>query len=168
MSSSSLVSNRYFDKLAVNRLQAQEIKTDKIVPPRPEYLYSVLLSNATFNRTETGGTITFLKSDVKSVIEFTDRPLRKTSDMSTEAFIDLFTQVSGNDTFTEDPPNMVLNHAEEQRTYKMILNKNKTENETVMFELELLPGETHNLNSVTGGMNMFVDETFGQAWKHYW
>lgn len=39
----------------------------------------------------------------------------------------------------------------------MILNKNKTENETITFELELLPGEAHNLNIITGQVNMFID-----------
>lgn len=118
MSSHSLVSNRYFDKLSVNNLEAQKIRSDNISSLTPSYIFSVVLSNATFDRTETGGTIIFIKSDVKSIIEFTDRPFRKTNDISIDEFIDLFTSVTGMDNFTEDPPNIVLYHVEEQRVYK--------------------------------------------------
>ena len=158
MVSSGLLDNRYFDKLNINRLQAQEIKTDKIYPPKPSYLFSVVLKDATFYRTESGGTLTFtFDNNTETVIKFSDRPLRKTEEISLFEFISYFERTSGNDTFKEDPPNAVITHKEEQKTYIVKLVKNDIINNIVEFNLELLPGETHNLNTVTGQINMFVD-----------
>ena len=67
---------------------------------------------------------------------------------------------SGNNSFEEDTPNGVLTHTEEQKTYKITLLSRDLE--TATFNLELLPGETHNLNTVTGRMNLFVDSQDSQ------
>jgi hypothetical protein len=71
--------------------------------PNPSYLYSLLFNTATLNKTTSGGTLTFIKSEVDSVIEFTDRPFRKTyNNYSIDDFIGLFYLV-GNNTFSDDP-----------------------------------------------------------------
>ena len=57
---------------------------------------------------------------------------------------------------------MVLVHNEEQRTYIMRLSSQS--NNQVVFTLELLPGETHDLTTVTGRMSLFVDN-FYASWK---
>ena len=157
-SSNSLLDNRSFNKLAVNRLEAQAIRSDNIQPASESisYLFSVLLENGTFERNNTGGTLTFdLNNENNDVIEFSDRPFRQTDKISMISFVDLFT-LGGSNSFEEDPPNIVVAHSEEQRTYIMKLSSQN--NNQVVFTLELLPGETHDLTTVTGRMSLFVDD----------
>ena len=160
MSSSSLLPSKYFDKLQVNRLKANDIKSDNIYPidPNgPSYLFSAVFNNATFNKNETGGTLTVSKDNTESIIQFSDRPFRQTENIDFDTFVSLFgnSVSTGDNSFEEDPPNGVLIHDEEQRTYIIRLLNNSTDSAT--FSLELLPGESHNLNTVSGRMNLFVD-----------
>jgi hypothetical protein len=154
MASSSLLPSKYFDKLQVNRLKANEIKSDNILPSVPSYLFSAVFNNATFDRNQIGGTLTITKLDTESIIQFSDRPFRQTENIDFETFVSLY-DTSGLDSFEEDPPNGVLTHTEEQKTYKITLLSR--DSETATFNLELLPGEIHNLNTVIGRMNLFVD-----------
>jgi hypothetical protein len=154
MASSSLLPSKYFDKLQVNRLKANDIKSDNIIPESPSYLFSAVFDNATFDKNETGGTLTITKENTESIIQFSDRPFRQTNNITFQEFVSLF-DTTGNNSFEEDPPNGVLTHSEEQRTYVIrLLNSNI---DSATFSLELLPGETHNLNTVSGRMNLFVD-----------
>ena len=50
MTSSSLLPSKYFDKLQVNRLKANYIKSDNVYPQSPSYLFSAVFNNATFDR----------------------------------------------------------------------------------------------------------------------
>ena len=110
MSSSSTLPSKYFNRLQVNRLQANNsyVINDNI----PSYLFSLLINNATFTKNNTGGILTFSSAQV---IQFTDRPLRQTGFISIDNFIDLFSDL-GINTFTDDPPNGVLVSTEEQKT----------------------------------------------------
>ena len=162
MTSSSLLPSKYFDKLQVNRLKANYIKSDNIYPERPSYLFSAVFNNATFDRNQSSGTLTITKNDTESIIQFSDRPFRQTQNIDFDIFISLF-EVTGNNSFEEDPPNGVLTHSEEQRTY--IIRLLNSENDKATFSLELLPGETHNLNSVQGRMNLFVDNVVSNKLK---
>ena len=161
MASSRILDSRYFDKLVVNRLDAQEIKSGTSGPSGPSgpsYLFSLLLKDATFKPNTTGGTLTFdlpLHSN-DNVIMFSDRPFRQTSFISFTEFISAFTSDNSNNSFEKDPPNAVLTHSEEQRTYIVRYSSNST---TVTFNLELLPGETNGSSEVIKGqMNLFVDD----------
>ena len=154
MSSSSLLPSKYFHKLQVNRLKANDIKSDNVVPTSPSYLFSAVFNNAIFDRNNTGGTLTITKDDTESIIQFSDRPFRQTENINFDTFVSLF-DTRGNDSFEEDPPNGVLTHNEEQRTYIIRLLNSNTD--SAIFSLELLPGETHNLNTLLGRMNLFVD-----------
>ena len=156
MSSSSLLPSKYFDKLRVNRLKANDIKSDNIVPTSPSYLFSAVFNNAIFDRNNTGGTLTITKDDTESIIQFSDRPFRQTENINFDTFVSLFSS-SGNNSFEEDPPNGVLTHDEEQRTY--IIRLLNSDTNSAIFSFELLPGETHNLNTISGRMNLFVDNT---------
>ncbi len=159
--SKRLLDNRSFNKLSVNRLEAQTIRSDNVLPTKPSYLFSVLLKNGTFQRNNTGGTLTFdLNNENNDVIQFSDRPFRQTQYISLKDFVTAFT-LGGSNSFEKDPPNMVVAHSEEQRTYIMKLSSQS--NNQVVFTLELLPGETHNLITVTGRMNLFVDDSFWNA-----
>ena len=142
------------------------LKQMKLKIMTPSYLFSVVSDNVTFTRTSKGGTLTFLKSEFGgksgTIIQFTDRPLRQTEYITLDQFTDFFLPVLGDDnSFEIDPPNAVLVHNEEQRTY--IVRLGRHDNVKVEFELELLPGETHNLNTVTGRMSFFVDNNGGKS-----
>ena len=159
MSSSSLLPSKYYDKLQVNRLKANDIKSDNISPMSPSYLFSAVFNNATFNRNETGGTLTITRDDTESIIQFSDRPFRQTENIDFDTFVSLFSNSvsTGDNSFEEDPPNGVLTHEEEQRTY--IIRLLNSDNDKATFNFELLPGESHNLNTVSGRMSLFVDNS---------
>ena len=154
MSSSSTLPSKYFNRLLVNRLQAQNsyiINDDKI-----SFLYSLLFKSATFTKNNTGGTLTFSSADVDSVIQFSDRPFRQTGTISIDNFIDLFSDL-GINTFTDDPPNGVLVSSEEQKTYEL-KTVGSDGNGKYTIELELIDGESHvSLNGVSGRFSLFVD-----------
>ena len=155
MASSRILSSKAVNKLSVNRLEAQAIRSDNISSQTPSYLFSAVF-NGDFIWNSTGGTLTFTSSDVDSIIQFTDRPIRQTGIISFDEFISLFGVLdSGSNTFAEDPPNAVLVHNEEQRTYIVRLASSDTN--SVTFNLELLAGEKHNLDDVNGRMSFFVD-----------
>jgi hypothetical protein len=161
MTSKAILDNRYFDKKIINRLEAISLKTNDTYPPRISYLFSLILSQANFNKDTTGGNLTFLKNDVKSIIQFSDRPFRKTKEISYENFIEYFT-INGSNSFENDPPNIVINYIENntpiQKTYTMSLINEDELNAT--FRLELLPGEIHNETNISGQVNLFVDSVW--------
>jgi len=155
MASSSLLNSLNVDKLVVNRLQAQSIRSNNISSLTPSYLYSLVFTNATFDRFNDGGTLKITKLNTESIIEFSDRPFRQSNNnFSFSDFINLF-KITSDNSFNVDPPNGVLVHGEEQRTYK-ITYKSGSENEAE-FDLTLLKGESHNLTRVSGKMSLFVD-----------
>ena len=164
MSSFSTLSSKYFNKLNVNKLVANTAVVNdlsvlnQLNPQNPSYLYSLLLTSATLNKTTTGGTLTFIKSEVDSVIEFTDRPFRKTNNnYSIDYFIDLF-YVVGNNTFSDDPPNGVLVTENGQKTYELLTAGSNVSGTNYTIELKLIDSETHsNLQDETGRMSFFVD-----------
>ena len=158
MASSSLLDSKLIDKLQVNRLDAQKIRSNNIASLTPSYLFSAVF-NGNFTRNLTGGTLTFNINDVDSIIQFSDRPFRQTQYIKFEQFVSIFTT----GTFVEDPPNCVLVNKEEQRTYIVKLASSDTD--IVTFNLELLPGETHNLENINGKMNIFIDNGPPRAGK---
>ena len=169
MASKSLLSSNYFDKLAVNRLQAAGgIRSDNVESLTPSYLYS-LVFDGTFERNSQGGILTIPMNKFESGIKFTDRPFRQTDNTFTlEEFTSLFRITTGYDTFEEDPPNGVLVHGKEQKTYEITLIDESYEpgNEYYKFNLKLLPGKSHDLTTVTGRMSFFVDsDTNGDTVK---
>ena len=106
MASSTLLSSKYFDKLNINRLQANDIKSeniqsDNIIPTKPQYLFSAVFNNGKFERTETGGKLTFTKDNTDSIIMFSDRPFRQTENIDFEEFVNLF-DTAGNNSFEEE------------------------------------------------------------------
>ena len=152
MASSSLLDSKLIDKLQVNRLDAQKIRSNNIASLTPSYLFSAVF-NGNFTRNLTGGTLTFNINDVDSIIQFSDRPFRQTQYIKFEQFVSIFTT----GTFVEDPPNCVLVNKEEQKTYTIKLES--IDMDIVRLNLELLPGETHNLENINGKMNIFIDNS---------
>ena len=155
MASSTILSSKAFNKLQINRLDAKEIRSNNISSLTPSYLFSAVF-NGNFIRNSTGGILRFTSSDVVSIIQFTDRPLRQTEIILFDDFVSLFeTKIYSNNSFEDSPPNAVLVHKEEQRTY--IVRESLHTDEFLKLSLELLPGETHNISTVNGSMNLFVD-----------
>ena len=56
----------------------------------PSYLFSAVLSDAQFDRTQTGETLTITKNNIESITEFTDRPFRQTNNIDYDIFVNLF------------------------------------------------------------------------------
>ena len=155
MSSKSLLSNKSFNRLAVNRLDALSIRSDNISSASPSFLYSILFNFATFKRNDSGGQLIIgIDQKTSSVIQFSDRPFRQQKTITLYDFILLFF-VNQQNSFSQDPPNVVLTHSNEQRTYKMTFSS--INEKQLVYNLELLPGETHNLSDVSGRMSLFVD-----------
>ena len=152
MSSNSLLPNKYFDKLAVNRLQAVGgIRSNNIESLTPSYLYS-LIFDGTFEPTNNGGILKI--NNYNNALQFTDRPLRKTSEITEEDFIKLFTETIGVDTFKKDPPNGVLVYNGIQQTFSITYNSQKNE-----FNLNLISNETLLFDTINNkSMSLFVDD----------
>ena len=164
MASSRILFSKAVDKLQVNRLDAQAIRSDNIKSLFPSFLFSAVFNNATFDRNVTGGTLTITKYNTESIIKFSDRPFRQTDNITFEQFVSLFGILnSGLNSFAEDPPNAVLVHNEEQRTY--IVRLVSSDSNSATFILDLLPGETHIFSNINGRMNLFVDD--GQTQTQY-
>ena len=155
MSSSSTLHSKYFNRLQVNRL---ETINSTISTSDPKYLFSLLFNKATLIKTSGGGTLTFTKNQVETVVMFTERPLKFTQTISIDNFIELFSpSLVGDNTFRKDPPNGILTFKEEQKTYQ-IKTARSDGNDNYTIELNLIDGETHdNLNPVTDIMSLFVD-----------
>ena len=172
MSSRSLGKNAYFNSLDVNRLEVNRLRVLSLTAEKESaekespdnssisYLFSCVFNNGSFQRNQTGGFLTMNKSDTQSIIQFSDRPFRDSTNITFEDFVSLFI-TSGVDSFKEDPPNGVLTHSEDQTTYIIRLSSTNNEKTTATFNLELLPNETHNLSNVSGRMNFFVDNSAG-------
>ena len=162
MTSRSILNSFYFDKLLVNRLQANSILSNNISSLTPSFLFSVLFTG-NFSPNSNGGTLTFSQTDVDSIIQFSDRPFRQTKYITFSQFVSLFLNSKiGSNTFSKDPPNVVLVHNQEQRTY--ILKLATSNSNSVTFNLELLPGEEHNLEDINGKMSLFVDDETAADW----
>ena len=166
MASSRILSSKAVNKLQVNRLDAQAIRSDNIRSLNESFLFSAVF-NGNFTRNPNGGTLTFTRGDIESIIQFSDRPFRQTRTITFEQFISLFlpNNIDSN-SFSENPPNVVLVHGEEQKTYIVRLVSN--DSNSVIFNLELLPGEFHNLGDVSGRMSLFVDGWYtalGELWS---
>lgn len=158
--SNSLLNNHRFNNLVVNRLESHAISSNNILSQTPSYLFSAVF-NGQFARNSLGGTLTFNNSDVISIIRFTDRPIKQSAIISFEQFVSLFGIFNGvSNTFAEDPPNAVLVHEEEQRTYTVtLISSDLIDSNSVKFNLELIPGESHNLTDINGRMSLFLDST---------
>lgn len=157
--SNSLLDNKLFNNLIVNRLSAQKIRSDNVESLTPSYLFSAIFTNSSFTPIGNNGTLVIDKSTNPSIIRFSDRPFRQSKRISLDDFIQLFSpDESGLDTFYEDPPNAVLSHNDQQQTYIITSISDDSVNGTVTLNLSLLQNETHmfsQLNNTT--LYLFVD-----------
>ena len=162
--SSSLLNNRYIDKLDVNRLQVNQLKANEVLPEidykTKSYLFSAILNNVQFKKIENinynAELIINLTNQTQEVIQFTDRQFTQSNKITIQQFVQLFL-LREPDSFKEIPPNVVLIFNNTQKSYTMSLANFFAKENNVVFNLKLLTGEEHTQDNFTGTINMFVD-----------
>ena len=123
MASSSTLDSKYYNKLLVNKLQANKIKADDI-NTGVSYLYSINFPDVTLKETDIYNEyeLEYINSvNDLSLIEFTDRPIRYSKEyFGSEATMTLMILFYKDSSFSEDPPNVVLTHNNQQSTYELL------------------------------------------------
>ena len=166
--SSSLLSNKYFDKLYVNRLKAIDLKSDNLNDDDDKneisYLFSIISKNAEI--TNNGDHLLFkIKRSDSNIIQFSDRPKRIVdSNFSLDEFAAIFVlDKNSSNSFVNDPPNVVLSTGEKQQVYELFYEThNSYEDDTIDSDLtfKLVPLENENIIYETGtlqNISLFVD-----------
>ena len=156
--SNILLNNKYYNKLSVNKLSAISIKANDILPDKKSYLYSVLFQNNGTQYLTIDNNFAYLEfsnNDIKSIIEFTDRPFRQTTYISLEDLDNLFF-MNNNDSFKNDPPNAVLVTEFGQKTFEIVsINVNNTQ---ITYNLKILDSEENfAVDTISGQMSLFID-----------
>ena len=144
--------NRYFNRLAVNRLQALSLKAES-TKEKPSYLFSLDIKEGKFDN----NTLTFNNNNNYELITFTDRPFRYSSgetdgNKAEKQLNDLFNLDNSENSFSNDPPNAVLITSDGQEAFEVL--KLTTNNKIIYMELKPLRGD---LPSNTGKMYLFID-----------
>jgi hypothetical protein len=157
MNSSSLLDSKFLNKLQVNRLEAQYIRSDNISNQEISYLYSVISEYANLENlgNESNSIKLNLVKEYSNITEFSDRPIRiSNNNFDFDKFVMLFENLNNN-SFEVDPPNCVLVANGIQITYKMELYY--SDDNVASFILSLIDNETIKHDSYSGSMNLFVD-----------
>lgn len=163
--SSSLLSNAYFDRLFVNRLEAIDIKSDNIscgCSDKISYIFSLNMKNGTLNLQN--NTLIFNYDDI-NLITFSDRPFRYAFDnnakKSENELISLFTSSESiSNSFSEDPPNASLVTNDGQIAIELIKLENNINKKNNIFHFRIL-NENNLVNNnqiINGTMSLFIDE----------
>jgi len=171
MPANSLLKNKYFDKLSLNRLKVNSLKVNKLFEKKHDcscksisYLFSLDLQKASWN-SDTNELI-FSKSDALSLLRFTDRPYQfnkifKDSDAVEYLDILFISNPNGINSFKKDPPNGVLVAPEGQQAYNIKL-QSVDENGNIKLILDLFRDTDRNyitqLESFTDQkVSLFID-----------
>ena len=105
--------------------------------------------------TTTDGTIT-LKRLSPSTLYFADRPQREVGHMSTEHFVDVWTE--GENSFADDPPNAVLSYLDPAHDFPadtvVVLREPRLEGGDLTYSVEILDGR---LPKEAGPVALFID-----------
>ena len=157
MNSSSLLDSKFLNKLQVNRLDAQSIRSNNISNQEIVYLYSVISKYANLENlgNESNSIKLNLVKEYSNITEFSDRPIRiSNNNFDFDEFVMLFKNLNNN-SFEIDPPNCVLVANGVQITYKMELYY--SDGNIASFILSLIDNETIKHDSYSGSINLFVD-----------
>lgn len=170
--SSSLLPNKYFDNLYVNRLKAIHLKSDNlnddIDKNEISYLFSIISKNAEITNNDDHLLFKIKRSD-SNIIKFSDRPKRIVHpNFSFDEFAALFLlDKNSSNSFTNDPPNVVLSTGKKQQVYELFYEThNSYEDDTIDSDLtfKLVPLENENIIYETGtleNISLFVDNIPG-------
>lgn len=158
MVSSSLSKNIYANKISANKIDANQIKANKIIgnsPSKsPSYLFSMDINEASYD--SNSGILSFSKNSVIDIIQFSDRPLRYSKDITIEEFDNLFSE-GISDNFTEYKPNLVL-YLPDSGQNSFELTKFEVKNGTINYTLKNIGTQTINIPSFNNQrISLFVD-----------
>ena len=166
MVSSSLSKNIYSDKINANKISANIISSNKIsanqiinkskIPSTiPSYLFSMDINEVSYN--SSNGILSFNKDSVLDIIQFSDRPLRYSRDITIQEFDNLFSEGISNN-FTEQKPNLVLYLPNSgQNSFELI--KFEVKNGTINYTLQNIGTQTVNIPSFNNQrISLFVDD----------
>ena len=165
MVSSTLSKNIYANKISANLINANQIKANKIISNSqnpspsniPSYLFSMDINDASYDSsTQSTGILSFSKDSVIDIIEFSDRPLRYSRDITIEEFDELFSE-GISDNFTEQKPNLVL-YLPNTGQNSFELTKFEVKNGTINYTLQNIGTQTINIPSFNNQrISLFVD-----------
>ena len=164
MVSSSLNKNIYADKISADKINANQIKANQIINKSnsqnnnqsPSYLFSMDINKASYD--SLSGILSFSKDSVIDIIQFSDRPLKYSKDITIEEFDELFSE-GISDNFTEQKPNLVLNLMNSgQNSFE--LTKFEVKNGTINYTLQNIGTQTINIPSFNNQrISLFVDDS---------
>ena len=170
MSSSSLLPSKNYDKLQVNRLKANAIKSDNISPETPEYLFSLTDKQGLYQNN-----IITINKDTLDLIVFTDRPLRYQNQVNGKNAKDLIEELFSENTsnsFTEDPPNLTLVTKDGQNAYQVekfeIINNNQLQFMVSPLRNEISNIVSSDLPEIEGNVTMFIDSSILSFIENAW
>jgi hypothetical protein len=101
------------------------------------------------------GNVLTLKGVANDTLYFSDRPDRIVGRVTTEEFVNTWTQ--GHDSFKKDPPNAALSimHGSETQDIVVVLHKPRLNGNDLVYDVEVLDGN----KTVSGGAGaLFIDE----------
>ena len=125
----------------------------------PSYLFVLQAEKATLKPTGKGNVfkLTLKHTDVKHVIEFSDRPYRIVKYISAMDLKDLWGR--GSDSFKSDPPNAVL-MAKNHKAQIIVLRGITVTNEAVTFNVYLTHRSIGSIkNGRLGNISLVIDPT---------
>lgn len=139
--SNSLLSNKYFNKLYVNRLRAITLKYNSKKDENPELLFSIVINNSSYNENSKILSLS-IQENTDSMITFTDRPFRdyNVDNNIINTLQMLFSTISS---FNSDPPNGIIILEDKQYPYTFELNN--IYNNIVEFKLIPLKDNKQNI-----------------------
>lgn len=130
--SNSLLPNKYYNKLFVNRLETIDLKYNSI-KENETLLFSMVINSSSFDENSNILSLT-IQENIDSMITFTDRPIRNynVDNNIINTLQDLFSTISS---FNSDPPNGIIILDNKQYPYTFELN-NIFDN---IIEFKLIP-----------------------------
>lgn len=163
--SNSLLTNAYFNKLFVNRLQTIDIKSNSKKKQYPTLLFSMIINNSSFNENSNILTLS-IQENKDSMITFTDRPIRYYNVYNNiiNTLQNLFSKESS---FNNNPPNGVIILDDKQYPYTFELN-NIYDN-IVEFKLIPLKDNVQKIYLILNSYNskkvsIFLDQLNGEEY----
>ena len=161
--SNSLLTNKYFNRLFVNRLQTIHLKYNSI-KENVTLLFSMIINNSSFDENNNILSLT-IQENIDSMITFTDRPIRNynVDNNIINTLQNLFSKTSS---FNFDPPNgvIILDYKQYPYTFELY---NVYDNK-IKFKLIPLKDNKQNiylsLNSYNNKkISIFLDGTLALA-----
>ena len=133
---------------------SQVSDTPEVTEQHLEEIESLFVQTA-HGLTTTDDTIT-LKTLSPSTLYFSDRPKREVGHMSTEHFVNVWSE--GENSFADDPPNAVLSYLDPEHEFPedtvVVLRDPRLEGGDLTYSVEILDG---TLPKETGPVALFID-----------